>query len=152
MRTILLTDDNRNIREYCRDVLEDDGYRVVLAADGLEALRVFREVSPDLVILETWLPRMTGLEALARLKAIAPEVPVILFTAHDEDCVRDPRGNLATACVEKSADLSELTRTIERVFRPASPRERGWPLRLGLPPEPGGGAALESLPCWGGKL
>ncbi len=152
MRTILLTDDNRNIREYCRGVLEDDGYRVVLAADGLEALRVFREVSPDLVILETWLPRMTGLEALARLKAIAPEVPVILFTAHDEDCVRDPRGSLATACVEKSADLSELTRTIERVFRPASPRERGWPLRLGLPPEPGGGAALESLPCWGGKL
>ena len=101
MKTILLTDDSKNIREYCRVALEEDGYRVVLAADGLEALRVFREETPDLVILDICMPRLNGLETLERLKAIAPEVPVILFTAHDEDCLRDHRGDLATACVEK---------------------------------------------------
>ena len=149
MKTILLTDDSKNIREYCRVVLEEDGYRVVLAGDGLEALQAFRQETPDLVILDICMPRVNGLETLERLKAIAPEVPVILFTAHDEDCLRDHRGDLAIACVEKSADLTELTRTSDRVFRAISSGGRVPPPRSGLPQA---ACALDVAPPLGGKL
>ena len=108
MKTILFADDRRNIREYCRAALEDEGYRVVLACDGVDALRVFFEESPDLAILDISMPRMNGLEALERISSIAPQVPVVLFTAHVEDCLRDRRASLAAACVEKDEDLSDV--------------------------------------------
>jgi CheY-like chemotaxis protein len=151
MKTILLTDDNQHIREYCRLALEEDGYRVVLAADGQEALRVFRDETPDLVILDICMPHVNGLEALERLKTIAPEVPVILFTAHDDDCLRDHRGDLATACVDKDADLSELKRAIERLFRP-SLDGHDPPWRFGLPPLANVVSTLGTAPVLGGKL
>jgi CheY-like chemotaxis protein len=135
MKTILFADDNKHIREHCRSVLEDEGYRVVVARDGFDALRVSAEACPDVAVLDISMPRMGGLAALQRLNAVSPEVPVILFTAYDEDCVSDPRGGLAAACVEKSEDLTELKRTIRRLLE-LKARDKGWPaLRLGLPPE-----------------
>ena len=120
MKTILLADDSKNIRDFCRAALEDDGYRVVLACDGLDAIRAFVEETADLAILDISMPRMTGLEALERLSRFAPQVPVILFTAHEEDCVQDRRALLATACVRKSEDLSELKRAIADTFKTLS--------------------------------
>ena len=121
MKTILVADDCKNIREYCRATLEDDGYRVALACDGLDAIRVFLEEAPDLAILDISMPRASGLEALERINSLAPQVPVILFTAHDEDdCLRDQRASLATACVRKGEDLSELKRLIADTFKALS--------------------------------
>ena len=144
MKTILFADDSRNIREYCRVALEEDGYRVVLACDGLEATRLFCEETPEIVILDICMPRMNGLEALERLKGIAPQIPVILFTAYDDDCVQDHRGILADACVEKSDDLTELKRTVGNVLGTAMSdgRSRSW--RCGLPPVACGAPALET--------
>ncbi len=135
MQTILLADDSKNIREYCRAALEDDGYRVVLAQDGVEALAVFCEKLPDLVILDIGMPRMNGLETLDRIMVVAPGAPVILFTAQDEGCLQDRRGRLACACLEKDEDLSELKLAIRRILA-TTPVERqmaSW--RLGLPPD-----------------
>jgi CheY-like chemotaxis protein len=144
MKTILLTDDSEIIREYWRSALQVDGYRVLLAADGLEALHVFCREAPDLVVLDICMPRMNGLGALRCFKTIAPEIPVILFTAHDDDCLRDHAAELATACVEKSADRKELSRTIKRAFRSPSPTpgrpENRFTSRIaaGRPPLAGG--------------
>jgi CheY-like chemotaxis protein len=136
MKTILIADDSKNIREYCRATLEDDGYRVVLACDGLDAIRVFLEEAPDLAILDISMPRASGLEALERINSLAPQVPVILFTAHDEDCLRDRRASLATACVKKGEVLSDLKRVIADTFKALSSESRPSPIRLGLPPLP----------------
>lgn len=136
MKTILFADDRRNIREYCRAALEDEGYRVVLACDGVDALRVFFEESPDLAILDISMPRMNGLEALERISSIAPQVPVVLFTAHVEDCLRDRRASLAAACVEKDEDLSALKRVIAGSLTALSSRDRLSAIRVGLPPLP----------------
>jgi CheY-like chemotaxis protein len=136
MRTILFADDSKNIREYCRAALEDDGYRVALACDGLDAIRAFMEETPELAILDISMPRANGLEALERIRGLAPQVPVILFTAHEEDCLRDQRAALATACVRKSEDLSDLKRVIADTFKALSPEGRLSPSRLGLPPLP----------------
>ena len=131
MKTILFADDNRHIREFCKRDLEEEGYRVMLARDGLEVIRIFREQSPDLVILDICMPTGGGLETIERLRAIDSEIPVIFFTAFDEDCLKDWRGRLATGCVEKTENLAELKLAILRIFT-SQPRKQ--PLRLGLPP------------------
>jgi DNA-binding NarL/FixJ family response regulator len=82
------------------------------------------------VILDISMPRVGGLEALARIKEAYPDVPAILFTGFDDDCVRDGRARLATACVEKSGDLAELKRAIIRALAYGS---QGDSFRLGLP-------------------
>jgi CheY-like chemotaxis protein len=134
MRTILLADDNKNIREYCRRELEDEGYRVVLARDGAEATQLARRELPDLVILDISMPRTDGLEAARQIKAEAPCTPVVFFTLFDEVCVNDPRSRVATACVEKGADLAELKRVICATLkgRPCNPLE-GFGLPPGVP-------------------
>ena len=132
MKTILFADDNRHIREFCKRDLEEEGYRVMLARDGLEVIRIFREQSPDLVILDICMPTGGGLETIERLRAIDSEIPVIFFTAFDEDCLKDWRGRLATGCVEKTENLAELKLAILRIF---TSQQRKQPLRLGLPPK-----------------
>ena len=144
MRTVLLADDNAPIREHCRAALEEEGYRVVVARDGAEALRACEEAHPDLAVLDICMPRMSGLDAMERLKSMAPELPVILFTAFDDDCLRDERGRLAAACVEKSDDLTELKRTIGRLLDLKASDRTQQVLRLGLPPDPCAAGSRES--------
>lgn len=116
MKTVLLADDNRGIREYCKYVLEEDGYRVLLAQDGEDAIRVAARECPDAVILDVRMPRVGGYEAGRRIKQAYPALPIILFTLNDEDCRGDTRSGCAVACVEKSEDLSELKRALSRVL------------------------------------
>ena len=134
MTTILFADDNKNIREYCRAFLEDEGYRVIVVRDGLEAVQAYGAECPDLAILDLSMPRVGGMEALERIKTLSPDFPVILFTANDDDCLRDGRAALAVACVEKSKDLGDLKRVVAATIRDARSRSGAAPLRLGLPP------------------
>ncbi|MGO8745860.1 MAG: response regulator [Thermoguttaceae bacterium] len=136
LRTILLADDNRNIREFCRATLEDDGYRVVLACDGYEAIRLFSKERPDLAILDISMPKADGLEVLRLIRGWAPHFPVVLFTAHDEDCLYDRRASLAAAVIKKSEDLSELKRVVHREIRASRSEGYSGTARIGLPPLP----------------
>jgi CheY-like chemotaxis protein len=117
MKTILFADDQKNIREYCRAAFTEEGYRVVLARDGIEALERFVTETPDLAILDISMPRSSGLATLEQIKRLSPRTPVILFTAHGEDCMRDNRALLATACVAKAADLAELKQIVDQTFK-----------------------------------
>jgi CheY-like chemotaxis protein len=137
VKTILFADDSKNIREYCRATLEKDGYRVTLASDGLDAIRAFMEATPDVVILDVSMPRATGLEALEQIRRLAPQVPAILFTAHERDFLEDRRTTLASACVKKGEDLSNLKLVIADMFKRVKPEECLGPTKLGrlsLPP------------------
>jgi CheY-like chemotaxis protein len=131
MTTILLADDKKNIRKFCKQELEDEGYRVILARDGREAIKLAQKEPPDLVILDLCMPRFGGLDAIEPIRAIIPEVPIILFTANYEDCVKDCRSRHAVACVAKSEDLTELKRAIVRTL---ASQEANGPFRSGLPP------------------
>ncbi len=135
MKTILFADDNTAIVEHCRQLLEDEGYRVLAASNGEEAVRLFTEFGADIAVLDISMPRMSGIDALERLKELLPHLPVILFTAYDEDCLRDRRGALAEACIEKSDDLAELKRTIERLLETTiCGTAKAAVVGLGLPP------------------
>lgn len=134
--TILFADDHKNIRDYCRAALSEEGYRVVLARDGIEALEMFVTETPDLAILDISMPRSSGLEVLERIKGISPHTPVILFTAHEEDCLRDQRTRLATACVAKSYNLTELKGIVARSLNREIAEGRWGAARRGPPPFP----------------
>lgn len=130
MKTIVLAEDNKNMAVLCKRELEDDGYRVVLAHDGEEALQMVRDEMPHVVILDIAMPGISGLQALGQIRETYPDLPVILFTGYDEDCVTDQRARLATACVEKSGDLAELKRAIVRALAYGNLHEAS---RFGLP-------------------
>ena len=82
--TILLVDDEESIQKLLTYPLERDGYRVVQARDGEEALTLFRSAPVDLVVLDLALPKIDGLDVCRRLRAQAT-VPIIMLTARDDE-------------------------------------------------------------------
>jgi DNA-binding response OmpR family regulator len=82
--TILLVDDEDAVQKLLTYPLEREGYRVVSARDGEEALDRFGEANPDLVVLDIMLPRLDGLEVCKRLRARST-VPIIMLTARDDE-------------------------------------------------------------------
>jgi DNA-binding response OmpR family regulator len=82
--TILLVDDEDSIQTLLTFPLQRDGYRVVQARDGDEALRRFHEQPVDLVVLDIMLPRIDGLEVCRKLRAEST-VPIIMLTARDDE-------------------------------------------------------------------
>ena len=83
MPTILLVEDEANQRLLYRMELEDEGYHVVAAGNGREALQEARRTRPDLVVLDLRMPDMDGLEALQRMPALNPRLPVIIHSAYE---------------------------------------------------------------------
>ena len=84
---VLLVDDEPMVREVLTRYLEHDGYHVVTAGDGEQALERFGEHRPDLVLLDLMLPRIDGLEVFRRMREIG-DVPVIMITARGQETDR----------------------------------------------------------------
>ena len=82
--TILLVDDEDSIQTLLAFPLQRDGYTVIQARDGEEALRLFAQQPVDLVVLDLMLPRIDGLEVCRRLRAEST-VPIIMLTARDDE-------------------------------------------------------------------
>jgi DNA-binding response OmpR family regulator len=81
---ILVVDDEPNVARLARDYLEKNGFRVILAADGLSALQMARRERPDLIILDLMLPGMDGREVCRTLRRES-DVPIIMLTALSEE-------------------------------------------------------------------
>ncbi len=88
MATILLVDDNVDIRDAIRAVLETDQHRVLEAVDGQEALQCWRTHPLDLLITDFWMPRLNGLELIKAVRAQQPDMPIILMSSGMEPQVR----------------------------------------------------------------
>jgi DNA-binding response OmpR family regulator len=82
--TILLVDDEDSIQKLLAYPLEREGFRVLQARDGEDALRLFQSEQIDLVVLDLMLPKLDGLEVCKRLRAES-EVPIIMLTARDDE-------------------------------------------------------------------
>lgn len=80
--SILVVDDEEAIRTSLRSILEDEGYDVAVAANGVEALKIYGTDPPDLMILDIWMPEMDGLETLRRVKEFVPMTQVMMISGH----------------------------------------------------------------------
>lgn len=111
---ILIVDDDQHIRRLYQEELQDEGYEVVVAATGAEALDLFEKENPDLVTLDILMPDIDGIKLLRQMKEKKPRIPIIMSTAYD---YRDDFAVWASeAYIVKSAELGDLKATIKKLL------------------------------------
>jgi DNA-binding response OmpR family regulator len=116
-RTILVVDDEPILRETLAEALDADGFRVVTAADGREALSRFREHQPDLVVLDLMLPELSGIEVCRIIRAESG-VPIVMLTAKTSELDKVVGLELgADDYVTKPFSLRELSARIRALLR-----------------------------------
>ena len=116
-KTILIVDDEDGVRESVREVLSDEGYRVIDTADGTQVLELIREEKPELVLLDIWMPQVDGIGLLKEIKTQEPDIHVVMVSGH---------GNIHTAVtatkfgafdfIEKPVTLDGLLLTVQRAL------------------------------------
>ena len=120
-KTILVVDDEDDVRESVREVLRDEGYRVVDTADGTHVLDLIRQERPELVLLDIWMPQVDGIGLLKEIKTQEPDLNVVMVSGH---------GNIHTAVtatkfgafdfLEKPVSLEGLLLTVQRALGESS--------------------------------
>lgn len=101
---IIVADDNSTIRELLAEVLEGEGYRVLPACDGAEALALIERERPDLLLTDNMMPHLSGRGLIAQLRARPiPALPVILMSAAPLGTIAPP-----TRCLAKPFGLDQL--------------------------------------------
>jgi UDP-3-O-[3-hydroxymyristoyl] N-acetylglucosamine deacetylase len=125
-QTILIVDDEARVRESIREVLSDEGYRVVDTADVTRVLDMIEEERPGLILLDIWMPKADGIGLLKEIKSKEPEMNVVMISGH---------GNIHTAVtatkfgafdfLEKPLSLEGLLLTVQRAFGVANGADQG---------------------------
>jgi CheY-like chemotaxis protein len=114
---VLVVDDEQDLLEILSDRLEGEGYRVLTARDGLEALDRVRESTPACIILDLKMPRLGGLDALGELRRQAPGAYVIVLTGSpNRPLANECRARGADEFLLKPFDPAELLRLTARAF------------------------------------
>lgn len=129
---VLIVEDERQIAEVMQVYFERDGYRVVRAMDGIEAVQNHRRLAPDIVILDVKLPGLDGFAALAQMRG-SSDTPIIMVSALGAECERLAGLHVgADDYVVKPFNPSELVARAAAVLRRA--RSQSVPRRLGVGP------------------
>ena len=118
-KTILIIEDEEAIQGVVKAFLEDEGYNVVLASDGLEGMEKFREYHPDLILLDLMLPKMNGFSVCEAIRKES-QVPIIMLTAlDDDDSQMKGFDALADDYITKPFSMPVVMKHIEAVLRRA---------------------------------
>jgi len=115
MKRILVVDDEENIRELYREELEEMGYEVTIAHDGVQALALLDKTKFDLVTLDMRMPEMDGIETIRKMKEKDSTLPVIISTAYEE-YKHDFGSWCSDAYVVKSSDTTLLRETVKKIL------------------------------------
>lgn len=119
-KTILVVDDKSSVRMMLRDVLTEEGFRVVTAEDGQNALYTARQEKPDLILLDVMMPKMNGLDFIRAFRR-EQNTPIILLTARVEESDKVVGLELgADDYITKPFGMRELTARIRAVLRRTS--------------------------------
>ncbi|CVK18693.1 Protein-glutamate methylesterase/protein-glutamine glutaminase [Sporomusa paucivorans] len=112
--TILVIDDQPGIRRLLTEVLQDEGYNVLTAANGYEGIQVAIDVKPAVILMDMKMPGMDGIEALKELKRQGQGDQVIMMTAYGElDMVNEAREAGMRDYITKPFDIMSLCQIIE---------------------------------------
>ena len=128
---VLIVDDETNIVSSLHGILEDEGYQIDTADDGVEALEHVQSDPPDLVLLDIWLPGMDGIEVLKTIKTYHPEIEVLIMSGHGtiDTAVKATKLG-AFDFIEKPFSLDQLVQSVDKALRLKRSRTR----TLTLPP------------------
>jgi signal transduction histidine kinase len=115
MKKLLLVDDEKDIREILSLALADMGYTVFEAENGIEALKLFQEVQPPIVMTDIKMPNMDGIELLQKIKRENPETEVVMITGHgDMDLAIKSLKYEATDFITKPINVDALEISLQR--------------------------------------
>jgi YesN/AraC family two-component response regulator len=115
-KKILLVDDEKDIRDVVHLSLSDMGYQVIEAEDGDQALRIFRDTQPPIVLTDIKMPNMDGIELLQKIKLENPETEVVMITGHgDMDLAIKSLKYKATDFITKPINVNVLEIALQRV-------------------------------------
>ena len=114
-KKVLVVDDEENIRLLFKEELEEEGYEVDTASNGLETLEKVKAAPFDIVILDIKMPVMDGIQALNAIKNMDKDQPVVLCSAYGE-FKQDLSSWVSDGYVVKSADTRELKETIREIL------------------------------------
>lgn len=112
-RPILVVDDDDSIRAMLADILEHEGYPVVTARDGMEALAAVERAVPSLILVDVLMPMLDGRDLVTHLRDLGVDVPVVFMSASHE-IVRQA-GVSADAYITKPFELEMLLDTVARL-------------------------------------
>jgi CheY-like chemotaxis protein len=122
MSTILVIDDDGQIRALIRAILERAGHTVTEASDGAEGLRQFQATPPDLVLCDLYMPGRDGLGTMTELHALRPDVPVVVMSGGSTmfgDYLQVARQLGAADALPKPFGPDQLLQTVARLLPPA---------------------------------
>ena len=114
-KKILIVEDEESLRLLYEEELKAEGYEVITAGNGREAIQKLEEEKPDLIILDIVMPVMDGLEALGRIVGKERKIPIILNTSYP-GYRQDFISWAADAYVTKSTDLDELKKKVKELL------------------------------------
>ncbi len=115
-KTILIVDDDRDLKESTGLLLEEDGYNVVLACDGRQAVKKYEATKPDLTLMDIVMPGMDGYDAFFKIHEIDPNAKIVLvtgFTIEDDRYEKAKKKNLIDT-LYKPVDIDFLLKLIKR--------------------------------------
>jgi len=116
---LLVADDSETVLLMLQRRLEMEGYEVVTATDGLEALERLRELAPkepDIILLDAMMPNMSGTEVLEKLRDAGSKIPVLMISAHLDANEPDRMRSLGAAdCIPKPFEWEDLIGKIEEL-------------------------------------
>ena len=125
MSTILVVDDEKNIRLLFEEELKEAGYDILTAENGEEAVLVFKKSRPDLILLDLKMPGLHGVATLEKIRELDKSVPVIVVTAHGagrpiqksqtEYALKEKQLHIADY-ITKPVDLEELVSKIDSLI------------------------------------
>lgn len=122
--TVLVVEDEEMLRQACSDVLDAFGYRVLLAANGEEAVQVVRVEGKriDCVILDLTMPGMNGAATYAQMRLIKPDLRVIVTSGHDvEDALQQFPTDSVFEYIQKPYSMYELHRRLQELLTSDTP-------------------------------
>ncbi len=114
---VLIVDDEVTIVESLKGILSDDGFEVIHAYNGYEALKKIETYSPDIILLDIWMPGMDGIETLKEIKKTSPHIPVVMITGHGtiESAVEATKSG-AYDFLEKPLSIDKIMVTINNAL------------------------------------
>jgi DNA-binding NtrC family response regulator len=111
--SLLITDDDLAYRETLQTVFEPKGFRTLLAGDGEEALEIVQTETVHLVLLDMYMPKLTGLETLRRLKQYRSMLPCILMSGQlDDMIIAQAQRDQAFSVLSKAVTIRQITNTV----------------------------------------
>lgn len=113
---VLVADDEEIIRTLITDLLTDQGFKVIVAKNGKEAVDLSKESFFHIAFVDVHMPIMNGVETLKMIKEISPKTTIVMMDSYPDMFVDEALSEEATTCIHKPFDIKEIIGIVNRII------------------------------------